>query len=239
MLEIDPIAVASSGISEDRLRLALGLVDDWVGVGVLPGASLVIARGDHLVSEGYWGQADLKTKRAASRDTLWSIASITKPVTAAAVMACVDRGLLRLDAPIAESLPEFNAPGDVRPWRGEVTLRHLLTHTAGFSYEAWNANTLRYVAATGMPSTQTGKLAALRLPLAFDPGDKWEYGINIDWVGRIVEAVSGQSLDDYLRDRIFAPLGNTNNTPPSLLCRLNTLIWRLCSLGLNGFISPA
>jgi len=131
MLEIDPIAVASSGISEDRLRLALGLVDDWVGVGVLPGASLVIARGDHLVSEGYWGQADLKTKRAASRDTLWSIASITKPVTAAAVMACVDRGLLRLDAPIAESLPEFNAPGDVRPWRGEVTLRHLLTHTSG------------------------------------------------------------------------------------------------------------
>ncbi len=131
MLEVDPVALASTGISEDRLRLAFGLVGDWVGDGVLPGASLVLGRGDKLVAEGYWGLADLKTQRAASRDTLWSIASITKPVTAAAVMACVDRGLLSLDAPIVESLPEFSAPGDVQRWRGEVALRHLLTHTSG------------------------------------------------------------------------------------------------------------
>src|SRR5438552_11298294 len=131
MFDVDPEAVASTSINEGRLQRAIGLVGNWVDTGIVPGASLVISRGDHLVSEDYWGQADLKTKRAASRDTLWSIASITKPVTAAAVMACVDRGLLRLDAPIAESLPEFNAPGDVRPWRGEVTLRHLLTHTSG------------------------------------------------------------------------------------------------------------
>ena len=131
MLEVDPAAVASSGINEERLRQALGLVGGWVGDGVLPGAALVIARGHDLVAEGYWGFAELKSKRPASRDTLWSIASITKPVTAAAVMACVDRGLLSLHAPIAESLPEFNPPGDVRPFRGEVTLRHLLTHTSG------------------------------------------------------------------------------------------------------------
>jgi len=86
-------------------------------------------------------------------------------------------------------------------------LRHLLTHTAGFSYETWDENTVRYVKATGMPSTPTGKVAALRLPLVFDPGDKWEYGINIDWVGRIVESVSGKPLDVYFRDHVFTPLG--------------------------------
>src|SRR5437870_6734432 len=131
MFDVDPEAVASSSINESRLQRAIGLVGNWVDTGVVPGASLLIARGDNLVVEGYRGLADIKTKRAASRDTLWSMASITKPVTAAAVMACVDRALLWLDAPIAESLPEFNAPGDVRPWRGEVTLRHLLTHTSG------------------------------------------------------------------------------------------------------------
>jgi len=131
MLDIDPVAIASSGINENQLRRATGMVADWVGEGVVPGAALLVARGDNLVAEGYWGQADAKSGRTASTETLWSIASITKPVTAATVMACVDRGLLRLDAPIVESLPEFSPPGDVRPWRNEVTLRHLLTHTSG------------------------------------------------------------------------------------------------------------
>ena len=87
-----------------------------------------------------------------------------------------------------------------------MTLRHLLTHTAGFSYEIWDADTARYVKTTGMPSFGTLKVASLRMPLAFDPGDKWEYGINIDWVGRIVESVTGQPIDVYFRDRIFGPL---------------------------------
>jgi CubicO group peptidase (beta-lactamase class C family) len=82
-----------------------------------------------------------------------------------------------------------------------------LTHTAGFSYEIWNADIVRYIKATETPSIFTRNLAALRLPLVFDPGDKWQYGINIEWVGRIVETVSGQTLDVYFRDKIFAPLG--------------------------------
>jgi CubicO group peptidase (beta-lactamase class C family) len=91
-----------------------------------------------------------------------------------------------------------------------ITLRHLLTHTAGFGYEVWNPELIRYVTATGMPSLMTGKLAALRLPLVFDPGERWEYGINIDWVGRAVEAVAGQPLDTYFSAHIFAPLGMTD-----------------------------
>jgi len=133
MLEVDTVAVAASGINENQLRRAIGMVADWVGEGVVPGAALLVARGDHIVAEGYWGQADAKSGRVASTETLWSIASITKPVTAATVMACVDRGLLRLDGPIVGSLPEFSAPGDGRPWRNEVTLRHLLTHTSGLA----------------------------------------------------------------------------------------------------------
>jgi len=125
--------LAASGIDQSRLQRAIALVADWVGAGVLPGAALLIARGDKLVAEGYWGLADAKAERPAGRDTLWSIASITKPVTAAAVLACVDRGLLSLDGPIVESLPEFAATGDLRPWRREVTLRHLLTHTSGLA----------------------------------------------------------------------------------------------------------
>ena len=131
MLEVDPVAMASSGINENRLQEAIGLVAEWVGTGVVPGASLLIARGDNLVAEGYWGWADARTKRTAGRETMWSIASITKPVTAATVMACVDRGLLSLDRPVVESLPEFE--GDRRPWRRDVTLRHLLTHTSGLA----------------------------------------------------------------------------------------------------------
>jgi CubicO group peptidase (beta-lactamase class C family) len=89
-------------------------------------------------------------------------------------------------------------------------LRHLLTHTAGFGYEMLSPDLIRYVSVTGTPPTSTGKLASLRLPLLFDPGDRWEYGINTDWVGRTVEAVSGHSLDAYFGEHIFAPLGMTD-----------------------------
>ena len=83
----------------------------------------------------------------------------------------------------------------------------LLTHTAGFVYHVWNAQLNRYVETTGFPTILSGKLAALNAPLAFEPGERWEYGINIDWAGRMVETVSGQDLEAYMRENIFAPLG--------------------------------
>ena len=88
-----------------------------------------------------------------------------------------------------------------------MTLRQLLTHTAGFGYSIWRPELAQYEAATGMPSITTCRNAALAAPLLFDPGERWEYGINIDWVGKIVEATSGQKLDRYLQDNIFGPLG--------------------------------
>src|ERR1700746_2669227 len=104
------------------------MVSGWVETGVIPGAALLIARGDETLVERYWGTADVKRKVPATAGTLWSIASITKPVTAAAFMACVDQGLLSLDAPLEHVLPEFGR--DDQLWRREVTPRHLLTHTS-------------------------------------------------------------------------------------------------------------
>src|SRR5205823_14277672 len=115
------------------------------------------------------------------------------------------------------TLPEWSAPQvlegfddagapRLRPAKRPITLRQLLTHTSGFGYEFLNADLIRYVKASGTPSGSTGKLASLRLPLVFDPGERWEYGINLDWVGRAIEAVSGQPLEVYFREHIFAPL---------------------------------
>jgi len=133
-------------------------------------------------------------------------------------MQLVEQGRLHLDQPVGNILPELSAPQvlegfddsgapRLRPAKRPITLRLLLTHTAGFGYEFLSADLIRYVKAGGAPSTSTGKLASLRQPLLFDPGDRWEYGINIDWVGRTIEAVSGQPLEVYFREKIFAPLG--------------------------------
>jgi CubicO group peptidase (beta-lactamase class C family) len=151
-------------------------------------------------------------------DTVFRIASMTKAVTSVAAMQLVEQGRLKLDDPVPDIDPALSAPQvlegfdasgapRLRPAKRPITLKHLLTHTAGFSYEQWDANTVRHVKATGMPPTSSSRLAAFRMPLVFDPGERWEYGVNIDWVGLIVEAASGQKLDAYFREHIFSPLG--------------------------------
>jgi len=110
---------------------------------------------------------------------------------------------------VLEGFDDRGAPR-LRPAKRPITLRHLLTHTAGFAQEGMHPDVTRYIQHTGTPSTSTGKLASLRLPLVFDPGERWHYGISLDWVGRAVEAVSGQPLAVYFREHIFAPLGMTD-----------------------------
>ena len=151
-------------------------------------------------------------------DTVFRIASMTKAVTGVAAMQCVERGKLALDQPAGEIVPGlvepqvlegFDADGKpmLRPARRKVTLRNLLTHTAGFVYNVWNAQLNRYVEVTGFPTVMSGRLESLKAPLAFEPGERWEYGINIDWVGQMVEAASGQDLNVFMRENIFGPLG--------------------------------
>jgi CubicO group peptidase (beta-lactamase class C family) len=151
-------------------------------------------------------------------DTVMRLFSMTKAITAVAAMQLVERGALSLDGPIADVLPQLAKPQVLegfdasdkpilRPAKGHITLRQLLTHTAGFGYENWNGDIQKYMKITGLPGLPTGRLEALNAPLTFDPGTRWQYSISIDWAGRAIEAASGKDLEAYFLDHIFAPLG--------------------------------
>src|SRR5213594_5156664 len=195
-----------------------GVLQKAVDAKEVPGVVAMAATDKGLLYEGAFGVRALDQGTPMTLDTVFRIASMTKAITSVAAMQLVEQGKLKLEEPVpnidpalgsTQVLEGFDAAGapKLRAAKRPITLRHLLTHTAGFSYDIWNADTGRYVKATGMPARATGKVASIRTPLAFDPGDKWEYGVNTDWVGRLVEATSGQPLDAYFRERIFAPLG--------------------------------
>jgi CubicO group peptidase (beta-lactamase class C family) len=184
----------------------------------IPGVVAIAANGDGVVYEGAFGQRDLSRPDAMTADSVFWIASMTKAVTSAGAMQLVEQGKLSLDAPIGEVLPDlaspqvlegFDANGEpkLRPAKGPITLRRLMTHTAGFCYNMWNGDLAVYLEKTGIPAITTCQNAALKTPIMTDPGTRWEYGTNIDFVGKAVEAVSGKRLDAYLRDNLFAPLG--------------------------------
>jgi CubicO group peptidase (beta-lactamase class C family) len=184
----------------------------------MPGVVAMAATDKGILYEGAFGTRRLGASAPMALDTVVWIASMTKAITATAAMQLVEKGKLSLERPAHEVVPEvgaarvlevFDAAGAprLRAPRRPITLRHLLTHTAGFSYEIWSPDIARYQTATGTPGITTCTNAALTTPLLFDPGDRWEYGISIDWVGKMVEAVSGTRLDRYFQDNISAPLG--------------------------------
>jgi len=184
----------------------------------IPGVVAMAANGKEVIYQGAFGKRDLSKDDAMTADSVFWIASMTKAVTSAGAMQLVEQGKLSLDAPIGKLLPDlaspqvlegFDAKGEpkLRPAKGAITLRHLMTHTAGFCYELWNGDKAAYLEKTGTPGITTCQNAALKTPLASDPGTRWEYGINIDFVGKAVEAASGKRLDAYLRDHLLAPLG--------------------------------
>ena len=184
----------------------------------IPGVVAVAADGNDVIYQGAFGQRDLSRPDAMTPDSVFWIASMTKAVTTAGAMQLVEQGKLSLDAPIGQVLPDlatpqvlegFDANGapKLRPASRPITLRHLMTHTAGFCYDMWNGDMGAYLEKTGTPGIITCKHEALKTPIASDPGTRWEYGTNIDFVGKAVEAVSGKKLDAYLRDNLFAPLG--------------------------------
>jgi CubicO group peptidase (beta-lactamase class C family) len=150
------------------------------------------------------------------KDAIFGIASMTKPITSVAVMQLVEAGRVKLDEAASSYLPELRDvrvldAGTERPPKTKLTVRHLLTHTSGFGYEFMNRELFGLVAKKAIPSAMAGGDAFLRAPLLFDPGARWEYGISTDWLGKLVERVSGQSLEVYFRDRIFRPLGMSDS----------------------------
>ena len=191
--------------------------------GAVPGIVALAADANGIIYTGAFGKAGPGDTPPMQLDTVFRIASMTKAITAAAVMQLVEQGKLGLDQAMKEIAPEigeaqvllgFNADGtpQLRAPKRDVTLRHLLTHTSGYSYDLFNANVGRYMAHAGLPSIATCQYGSLKAPLVFDPGEAWQYGIGIDWVGRIVEIVSGLKLEDYLQQHLFGPLKMTDTT---------------------------
>src|SRR4051794_402949 len=186
--------------------------------GDVPGVVAIAGTRDGVAYQGAFGRRVLPDEDPMNAETVFWIASMTKAITSAAAMQLVEQGKLALDQPIANILPELSAPqvlegfgssGEpiLRTAKRPITLRHLITHTAGFVYDIWNADMGRYMEAKAVPGIIACQNAALTLPLVFDPGDRWDYGINIDWVGKAIERVSGQRLGDYLAEHLFEPIG--------------------------------
>lgn len=183
----------------------------------LPGAIALISDRACTRYARAFGKANALTGADMAVDTVCQLASMTKALTSVAALQLVARGLLELDAPAARWLPEL---GDVQVLEGyaadgsprlraplrPVTLRHLLTHSAGFGYPFVQGEMARWALANpALP----GSRASIRLPLLFDPGTDWAYGVATDWAGLLVEAASGETLGDWLAEHVFAPLGMT------------------------------
>jgi CubicO group peptidase (beta-lactamase class C family) len=180
--------------------------------GVVPGVVAIALHRDGVIYHGAFGKARAGADTPMGIDSIVRIASMTKAITSVAALQLVERGLLTLDEPASVILPELDElsvlteGGALRPAQGRVTLRHLLTHTSGFAYPFTSPALSRHLAASGV----VGPVVGLETPLLFDPGQRWHYGVSTDWVGRLVEAASGQSLDAYLREHLLGPLGMTD-----------------------------
>lgn len=166
---------------------------------------------------GAFGMRDSKSGIAVTPESIFMIASMTKPVTSVAAMQLVEQGKLKLDEPAGSYIPELGSlqvlhgfdPATGKPILQSatkpVTLRRLLTHTSGFVYDTWDADMLRYEKETGV-SYPLGTVAPLT-PLMFEPGSRWQYGTSADWSGRLVETVTGYTLEQYFQRYILEPLG--------------------------------
>ena len=177
----------------------------------VPGVVALITDRERVLYQGAFGVADVATGRPLTTDAIFRIASMTKPVTSVALMQLVEQGRLSLDDPAEKYLPELAelkvfesfdpATGayKVRPASRPATVRHFLTHTSGLGYPFTSA-TLRDF------KPRAGETYPFGGPLLFDPGERWHYGTITDVAGRLVEVISGQKLEDYFREHIFAPL---------------------------------
>jgi methyl acetate hydrolase len=170
------------------------------------------------IYEGAAGKRLLGQDADMTADTVFAIFSTTKAITGTAALQLVEDGRLDLDAPAKIYAPDigklqvlegFDRQGQpkLRPPKRDVTTRMLLLHTAGFGYDFFNESYHRLAKEHGQPSVLTATKASINTPLLFDPGEEWEYGSNIDWVGQVVEGIAGRRLGEVMEERIFAPLG--------------------------------
>jgi methyl acetate hydrolase len=189
----------------------------------VPGVVAMVTDAQRNVYEGVAGKRRVDRDADMTTDTVFGIFSTTKAMTGTAALQLVEEGKLDLDAPAKTYVPEigelkviegFDAHGEplLRAPKRDVTARMLLLHTAGLGYDFFNERYNRLAQEKGQPSVITASKASLMTPLLFDPGEKWEYGSNIDWCGQVIEAIAGKRLGEVLKSRIFEPLGMRDTT---------------------------
>lgn len=214
----------------------------------VPGVVAMVTDRKGNIYEGAAGVRDLSTNVPMTTDSVFAIFSTTKAITGTCVLQCVEEGLLDLDAPAKNYAPAlgklqvldgFDDAGNpiTRAPKRDVTTRMLMLHTAGFGYDFFNAQYNRLAEDHGQPSVITASRGSIETPLLFDPGDKWEYGTNIDWAGQVVEGVRGKRLGDVMKDRVFDPLGMSDIgfvMNPSMASRRATIHLR----GQDGSLDP-
>ena len=184
----------------------------------VPGGIAMVTDEKENIYEGAAGLRSIGSEDPMSDDTVFAILSTSKAIGGTAVLQCVEEGLLDLDAPAKDYTPEigelqvldgFDAEGNtqLRPPKRDITTRMLMLHTAGLGYDIFNENYNRLAQEHGQPSILTCTRASMNTPLLFDPGDKWEYGTNIDWAAKVVEGIRGKGIGEVLREYVFVPLG--------------------------------
>jgi len=253
--ELPSAKAEAVGLSSERLERIGSVVQHNIADKRIAGAVTLVARRGHIAWFKAQGMADREAGKAMAPDSMFRICSMTKPITTLAVMMLYEEGRFLLDDPVSKYLPEFkNAKVLVKPASGEpytipatreITIRDLLRHTSGITYH-WNSDLgPMYKSANvahgllpydGTIEDNVKRLAAL--PLLFSPGDKWEYSLGVDVLGRLVEVVSGKPLDEFFRTRIFEPLGMKDTyfyPPENKLERLATAYTYYADKGLNRF----
>jgi CubicO group peptidase (beta-lactamase class C family) len=194
------------------------VLEEAVGSGAVPHVAAIAADRDGVLYEGGAGvRIAGESDEPVTAATQFRIMSMTKMVVTAAALQQVERGDLDLDAPVDTYVPAFadlqvldGFDGDtprLRPPVSRATVRHLVTHTSGLGYWFFDADLMRYEQVTGLPNVVPGSAEAFKAPLLADPGTRFCYGINIDWLGRVVEALAGTTLDVVVKEKITGPLG--------------------------------
>jgi CubicO group peptidase (beta-lactamase class C family) len=193
------------------------VLNDAVEAGAVPNVTAIAADRNGIIYEGAAGPRVAGGSDPVTVDTHYRIMSMTKMVATATALQQVEQGNLDLDAPVDSYRPEFadlqvleGFDGDVprlRPPASRATVKQLITHTAGLGYWFWNADLARWEAVTSTPNVLSGSNVIFSAPLVADPGTKLEYGINTDWLGKVVEAASGLTLDVAVKEGVTGPLG--------------------------------
>ncbi|MBB2206294.1 methyl acetate hydrolase AcmB [Gluconacetobacter takamatsuzukensis] len=233
----------------DRIKtLCDGLLADTVArAPLVPGVVAMVTDCQDTVFAGAAG-ARVVGGAAMTTDSVFRIFSCTKALAGVAVMQLVEEGRLDLDAPARMYVPElgdiqviegFDADGAprCRPPKREITTRMLMLHTAGFGYDFFNEPYRRLAEEGRLPSIVSGTRASITAPLLFDPGERWNYGVNIDWAGQVVERIAGARLGEVLKERVFDPLGMRDtgfSLSPAMRARLVTMHQREP----NGALTP-